>query len=264
MPKRPSEKNTLRQEREKLHVMLLSSVSHDLKTPLACVIGSLEIYQQLKDTLSTEHKDTLINTAIEEARRLDSFVTNIIDMSRLESGIRFKREYVDVGQLVRQCVLKMESRLRRHEVLLEVPFPVMAGVGASWISRAVIQLLDNAARYTSAGTRISVAVSKDASSCRIVVRDNGKGLSKKIKAGLFNKHARTARKDATTGTGLGLPICRAVMEAHGGSIRADTPAGGGTVFTLTLPATFRAARKQKRGPVERADTLNPLPLKGEG
>jgi len=242
MAARPSDKNKLWQEREKLHAMLLSSVSHDLKTPLSCIIGSLEIYQQLKGTLSSEHKDTLINTAIEEARRLDSFVSNILDMSKLESGGRFKYEYVDIGELVRQCVLQMEPRLRQHDVQLALSSRLMVEVNASWINRAVALLLDNAARYTPQGSMIRVMASGDGKSFHIAVRDHGPGIPRKIQTKLFLKHARAARQDAKIGTGLGLPICKAVADAHGGSIALDTPADGGACFTLTLPL----AQKQKR------------------
>jgi len=248
MTARHTNNDTLRQEREKLHAMLLSSVSHDLKTPLACIIGSLEIYQQLKATLSKEHKDTLINTAIEEARRLDSFITNILDMSTLESGVRFTFESLDIGQLVRQCALRMEPALRQHEVVLDLPSQVMAEVSASWISRAVDLLLDNAAKYTAAGTKVMVAVSGDGFSCRIAVRDHGPGIPNGMKAGLFLKSTRTAQRDIkTASTGLGLPICKFIAEAHGGAIRVDSPAeGGGAAFTITLPLTQEDVKAKKR------------------
>jgi len=236
MSAHPSDKKNLQQEHNKLHVMLLSSVSHDLKTPLACVIGSLEIHQHLKDVLSAEHKDTLIATAIEEARRLDSFITNILDMSALENGVHLKRESVDMGQLVRQCVLQMEPRLRHHEMQLELSSGMMTEVSVSWISRAVTLLLNNAAQYTPAKTKIVVTITGDKTLCRITVRDHGPGISKKLRTGIFHKHTRATRQDSkTAGTGLGLPICKAIAEAHGGTIRMHTPSGGGVAFTLTLP-----------------------------
>jgi two-component system sensor histidine kinase KdpD len=169
-------------------------------------------------------------------------------MSRLESGVRFNYELTDMGQLVRQCVLQMEPRLRQHEVQLELPSQLMAEVSASWISRAVTLLLDNAARYTPAGTRILVAVSGDGFSCRIAMRDHGPGIPAKLKTGLFLKSTRVDRKDAKmASTGLGLPICKIVAEGHGGSIRVDAPRdGGGTVFTLTLPVSQKNVKAKKR------------------
>ena len=243
-----SDQHILQQEREKLHVMLLSSVSHDLKTPLSCIIGSLEIHQQLKATLSADHKDTLINTAIEEARRLDSFITNIIDMSKLESGIAFKREPVSIASLAEQCVLQLEPHMNGRKIGLELLSQVTAEVNAAWISRAITLLLDNALRYTPEEAEITVSVSGDNCAFWIAVRDSGPGISSKLQSGIFQKHTRAERQDSKiAGTGLGLPICKAIIEAHGGSIRMESSSAG-TVFTLALPVT-RTHLKQKKAPV---------------
>jgi two-component system, OmpR family, sensor histidine kinase KdpD len=233
-----SNKDIPKQTRENLHAMLLSSISHDLKTPLACIIGSLDIYQQLKDTLSEERKTSLISSAIMEARRLDSFITNILDMAKLESDISFKHECVDIGQLVRQCILKMEPVLCQHKVRLELPSKIiMADINELWITRALALLLDNAALYTSINTDIVVTVTKDNLACWIAVRDYGPGIPKKLLPTLFHKHSRAVYKDTkTAGTGLGLPICKAIAQKHGGTIWCDKPGSGdGTVFTITLP-----------------------------
>jgi len=241
-----SHEDTPKQTREDLHAMLLSSVSHDLKTPLACVIGSLDIYQQLKDTLSEERKNSLISTAISEARRLDRFITNILDMAKLESDIIFKREFVDIRQLVRQCVLRMEPVLCQHHVHLELSSEIMAEVNELWITRALTLLLDNAALYAPVDTDIMVTATKDNLACWIAVRDYGPGIPKKIAPTLFHKHSRATREDTKiAGTGLGLPICKAIIERHGGGIWCDKPVSGdGTVFTITLPLRQKKAKKR--------------------
>lgn len=250
MPVSTSNKNNPQQIREDLHAMLLSSVSHDLKTPLACIIGSLDIYQHLKDTLSEERKDSLIIAAIKEARRLDSFITNILDMARLESDKAFKYERIDIGQLVRQCVLKMDAVLNQHDVKLELASQVMVDVNELWIARAVTLLLDNAALYTPVNTQILVTVTSDQLACWVAVRDFGPGIPKKIVPALFHKHSRTTQEDTkTAGTGLGLPICKAIAEMHGGAIRCEEAASGdGTVFTITLPVIQKKQKhKEKLG-----------------
>lgn len=244
-----SHKATLEQTRDNLHAMLLSSVSHDLKTPLACIIGSLDIYQHLKDTLSEERKTALISSAINEARRLDSFITNILDMAKLESALPFKCEHVDVGQLVRQCVLKMEPVLNHHNVRLELPSKIiMADINELWITRALALLLDNVVLYTPADTDIVITLTKDNLACWIAVRDYGPGIPKKMLPTLFHKHRRAVLEDTkTAGTGLGLPICKAIAQKHSGAIWCDKPnSGDGTVFTITLPLNQKKAKKETR------------------
>ncbi|HEU5048537.1 MAG TPA: ATP-binding protein [Rickettsiales bacterium] len=240
-----SHQDTLQQEHDKFHAMLLTSVSHDLKTPIACIIGSLDIYQQLKGTLSEERKDILIATAINEARRLDNFITNILDMAKLESGIIFQYENIDIAQLVRQCVHQMESVLSQHPVQLELPRQLMGQVNELWISRVLALLLSNAALYTPADTNILVSVTSDNIACWITIRDYGPGISKKMATTIFQKHHRTMLKDTkVAGTGLGLPICKAIAEKHGGAIRCETPdSGDGTIFTITLPLHHKRIKK---------------------
>ncbi len=243
-----SHKGIPKQTRGDLHAMLLSSVSHDLKTPLACVIGSLEIYQHLKDMLSQERKNALISTAIKEARRLDSFITNILDMARLESDITFKYERVDIGQLVQQCVLKMRPLLEQHEVQLDLPSQVVAEVNEIWITRALTLLLENSTLYAPAGTAISVAVTKDDKACWIAVRDHGPGMSRKMASAIFHKTSRAAYQDAKIAvTGLGLPICKAIAERHGGAIWCEKPSSGdGIVFTIIVPISQKKGKTKKR------------------
>lgn len=227
----------LRQEREKVHTMLLSSVSHDLKTPLASVIGSLEIHQRLKHTLSDERRDALIATALAEAQRLDSFITNILDMARLENGVRFNRQRTDLGQLIRQCIRQNGLRMRQHDIRFEPPAcAVDAEVDASWICRALLLLLDNAAKYTPDHTPITIQLTAESDSCILAVRDYGSGIPEDMKTEIFHKYTRITKQDATVaGTGLGLPICKAVAEGHCGSIRIDNMTDGGAMFSLTLP-----------------------------
>lgn len=244
MTRNSSNQKDLLQEREKLHAMLLSSVSHDLKTPLACVIGSLEIYQQLKGTLSEEHKNTLIATAIDEARHLDSFVTNILDMAKLERGVFISHELTDIVQIIRQCLLQMQPRLPHYELKLELPRKLMAEVSAPWIGRAVMLLLDNAVRYTPVGTKIRISLYNEKDFFLISVSDNGPGIPPKRRKEIFHKRERVARQDAkTAGTGLGLSICKAIMEAHGGIITLECPVEAGSIFTLKLPLVAKKVKK---------------------
>lgn len=235
-----AEQHLIQAEREKLRSMLLSSVSHDLKTPLASVIGSLSVYRSMRKNLSEEHIETLISTALEEAQRLDSFITNILDMTRLESGqIEMKEEWMNPARLVGDVTRRLRERLRRHEVVcegdrerLEVSMDVM-------MTGQVLQnLLDNAVKYTPQETRIDVSWKMDEEGFRLSVRDRGAGIPEDQLEKIFDKYSRLKRQDSqVAGTGLGLAVARAIMRAQGGEIVASNHSEGGAVFTLVLPRT---------------------------
>ncbi|HVY13174.1 MAG TPA: ATP-binding protein, partial [Alphaproteobacteria bacterium] len=235
------EEGRVREEREKLRSMLLSSVSHDLKTPLASVIGSLSVYRSIGAQLPEAQRSMLLQTALEEAQRLDSFITNILDMTRLESGqIQFKQEWVKASDLVRSVEKRLRDRLHAHPLTVvgrqaadqqEVCTDVM-------MTEQVLQnVLDNAAKYTPAGTGIEVNWGVQDGQFQFQVRDRGPGIPDGQLEKIFDKYARIKRTDSqSAGTGLGLAIARSVMQAQGGSITAANHPEGGAVFTIVLPA----------------------------
>lgn len=239
------EESRLRDEREKLRSMLLSSVSHDLKTPLASVIGALSVYQTMGTNLSEEHRVTLITTALEEAQRLDSFITNILDMTRLESGeVNFKREWVSPADIFRKVERRMRNRLRNH-ILVVAPSPA-AEIHAdpTSIEQVMQNLLDNAAKYTPSGTRIDLRAYPQGKQYVIELRDHGEGIPADKLGTVFDKYARLKKTDSqVAGTGLGLSICKSVLQAQGGTIEAANHSEGGAVFTLTFPR-WRSAEKR--------------------
>lgn len=240
-----AEERLLQAEREKLRAMLLSSVSHDLKTPLASVIGSLSVYRSMRINLSEEHRETLISTALDEAQRLDSFITNILDMTRLESGkIEMKEEWMNPRRLVNEVCRRLHERLRRHEVVchgedMDVAMDVM-------MTGQVLQnLLDNAVKYTPPGTRIEISWALDDEGFQLRVRDHGAGIPEDHLEKVFDKYARLKRQDSqVAGTGLGLAVARAVIRAQGGEIVASNHAEGGAIFTLVLPKARRTSGKE--------------------
>ncbi len=237
------EESRLRDEREKLRSMLLSSVSHDLKTPLASVIGALSVYQTMGAKLSDEHRATLISTALEEAQRLDSFITNILDMTRLESGtIDFKKEWVAPEDIIRRAERRMRHRLANHHL---GALPNETGreilIDTSSAEQMLQNLLDNAVKYTPQGTQITIQAYSEGSQFIIAVRDHGEGIPADKLDKIFDKYARLRRTDSqVAGTGLGLAICRSMMQSQGGSIEARNHPEGGAVFTLIFPQWRRA------------------------
>jgi len=239
------------EEREKLRSMLLSSISHDFKTPIAGIVGALSVHQSMGSRLTEAKRDELIEAAIEEAQRLDSFITNILDMTRLESGnIRFKQDWYDIDGILEGVTKRMQHRLRNH--ILEVrpnPPDVEVYMDAMMVGQVLQNLLDNACKYTPAGTRIEISCSVDKTQgflCQ--VRDYGNGLSPEKMGHIFDKYTRLHKKDLqVAGTGLGLAIAKAVMEAQGGWVRVANHPEGGAVFTLCLPKWRKVKVEKMQG-----------------
>ncbi len=235
---RAMETTRIREEREKLRSMLLSSVSHDLKTPLASIIGALGVCRNQGNQLTIENQKTLIETAFEEAVRLDSFITNILDITRLESGkIIFRHDWHNAEILVKAVIKRLGHRLRHHQVvILPCTKNIEIYADVTMTSQVIQNLLDNAYKYTPAGTRIEVRLYEEDKGFCYEVHDYGAGLPPDKLERIFDKYARLQMKDSqVAGTGLGLAICKAVMEAQGGTITAENHPESGAVFTLRLP-----------------------------
>lgn len=235
---RSMEETRLRDEREKLRVMLLSSVSHDFKTPLAGIIGALSVYRSLGDRLTQPKRDELIETAIDEAQRLDNFITNVLDMTRLESGnIQFRKEWYNVEDVIENVTRRMQPRCKQHELIVQpCPPDIEVRMDLLMTQQVIQNIIDNACKYTRAGTHIEIRCSiekKRGFLCEI--RDFGPGIPNKKLTSIFDKYTRLQKKDAqVASTGLGLAIAKAVMEAQGGWISAANHPEGGAVFTLCL------------------------------
>ncbi len=235
---RSMEKTRIREEREKLRSMLLSSVSHDLKTPLAGIIGALSVHQSLGNRLSQDKRDDLLNSSLEEAQRLDSFITNILDMTRLESGnIKFKQEWFNVQSMIDGVRKRLGHRLKQRKLIVH-PFPEMEVFMDVVMTEQVLQnILDNACKYTQEGSKIEIFCLADTEKGFVCsVRDHGKGLPPEKIDQVFDKYARLQKQDSqVAGTGLGLAISKAVIEAQKGMITAENHPDGGAVFTFSLP-----------------------------
>ena len=233
----PSENETsFDRDRELMHRQLFSAVSHDLKTPLASMIGSLEIHQRMKEKLSLDKRDALISTALQEAYRLDNFVTNILDMGKLESGmVKMCKEKVDIGQLVNDCLTNMDNRLQHcHLKVKDMDGGLVVQTDPSLLSRALALVLDNAVKYGGSQPSIVLCYGRDNGEGIISVEDNGKGIPSDKHEKIFQKYTRFAKSDQqSAGTGLGLAICREIMRLISGSVLVSAaPEGKGAVFTL--------------------------------
>ncbi|HWI62787.1 MAG TPA: ATP-binding protein [Symbiobacteriaceae bacterium] len=225
-------------EAEKLHAALLHSISHSLRTPLASIIGSLStILDPSRGRLDPDTRIDLVQTAREEAERLDEFVGDLLDMARVEAGhLKLLIDLYDLGDVIGAGVRQAERALRGRSVQVEMPRDLpLVPLDQVLIVEVIENLLSNAAKYSPVATPIEIAVSPSAAEVRLAVSDHGGGIPEADRERVFEKFYRVERPGGPIGTGLGLAICKGIVEAHGGRIWAEARAGGGTVVLFTLP-----------------------------
>jgi two-component system sensor histidine kinase KdpD len=233
-------------ETERLRTALLSSISHDLRTPLASIVGSVTSLRQLGEQMSKQDRGELLATIEEESGRLARFVGNLLDMTKLEAGaIDVRRDWVDVGDAIRGAVARARKSFpgRKTEVSIAKSVPLVRG-DATLLEQVIFNLLDNAHKYSDARSITRVAVRPMDDSVEIAVTDDGVGIPPEALEKVFDKFYRVAGSDVRTpGTGLGLSICAGLVRAMGGSIRAESPIAKhrGTRVQISLPASERAA-----------------------
>ena len=226
----------LRIESERLRNSLLSALSHDLRTPLAALVGLAESLALTRPALS----DTQLESAqaiADEARRMNALVNNLLDMARIQSGaVKLRREWQPfeevVGSALKAAHLPLQRR--RVETALDPGLPLVE-FDALLIERVLYNLLENAGKYAPEDTLIRLAATVSGDDLLVTISDNGPGLPKGQEESIFEKFTRGARESATPGVGLGLAISRAILEAHHGRIWAENNPGGGARFCFTLP-----------------------------
>lgn len=226
----------LLQASEKLHTALMNSVSHDLRIPLVSIQGALTTLQEKPSLLDDERRQAVIGNALSETDRLNRLVGNLLQKTRLDTGhLTLKRLPCDVEDLVSHTLGSLSYRLEGRPLEVEVPadLPLVA-MDFVLIAQVLTNLLENALAYSEPGTPITVVASTEGEWLGLEVRDRGRGLGSADPERLFEKFER-GPDDSTPGVGLGLSICRGLVEAHGGRIQAAPRSGGGAVFRFTLP-----------------------------
>lgn len=227
----------LLQATEKLQAALLNSISHDLRTPLVSITGALTSLQDGGIVLDDEIRGSLIETARQEADRLNRLVGNLLSMTRLEGGaMKVASEPEDVQDAIGAALEQLNDRLGDHPVEIDVPedFPLVA-MDFALIVQVLVNLVDNAVKYSPAGAPIEIQAQLEGDWAYVIVADRGVGIPEEDLARIFDKFYRVQRPGSVTGTGLGLAICKGIVEAHGGRITAVNRTGGGAMITLALP-----------------------------
>lgn len=229
------EKTMLEAESEKLRNILLSSVSHDLRTPLAVITGAASTLLLEGSKISDEYKKELLRSVHEEGARLARMVTNLLDVSSLKSGsVKLNKELYFIEELIGSALMRVESKLEKHQVVTTIdnglPLVRMDGL---LIEQVLINLLENVADYTPDGTQVTISAHVEKPDLHVVITDNGPGIPKGEEEKIFDKFYNAQRADNKGG--LGLAICRGIIKAHDGKIWAQNAPEGGAIFTFTLP-----------------------------
>ncbi len=223
-------------EAERMRNILLSSVSHDLKTPLTVIAGSASTLLEGPASLDEATKKELAQTIFEEARRLDRLVMNLLEMSRLQSGqVKLHKEWHVLEEVLGSALNQLEAQLKGRPLTIDLAVDLpLVNLDALLIERVFINLLDNALKYTPEGTPLTITGYRDGQEVVVEVADAGPGLPAAALERLFEKFYQAA-PGATRGVGLGLSICRGIVEIHGGRMWAANRPGGGALFGFTLP-----------------------------
>ncbi|MBI5262226.1 MAG: sensor histidine kinase KdpD [Bradyrhizobium sp.] len=232
-------------ESERLRSALLTSISHDLKTPLASVLGAASTMRDLSGALSDTEKRDLLATVIEESERLNRFIANLLDMTRLESGaIVPKTALHDLSEIVGSALRRAGKILIRHKISLELAADLpMLEVDAVLSEQVLFNLLDNAAKYSPPDSTISIRSLRDGNHVVLQVADEGEGIPPAELESVFDKFYRVQKGDhVRPGTGLGLAISRGFVEAMGGTIMAANRVDrSGAVLTIRLPVPVQTS-----------------------
>ncbi|QXZ10730.1 sensor histidine kinase KdpD [Comamonas sp. Y33R10-2] len=223
-------------EGERMRNTLLSAVSHDLRTPLTSILGAAQA--GLPHTQPGAAQDMLMQIR-NQAQAMQQLVENLLAMARLQQGgVHLKREWLPVDELVGSALRQMQERLTSHVVRTELPADLpLLHIDAMLMERVLVNLLDNAIKYTPAGTAITVKAQNDGKDCLLCVEDAGPGLPGHVPLEqLFEPFTRGEAESTVTGMGLGLALAQRIVEAHNGSLRATAAQPGpGTLFTIHLP-----------------------------
>jgi len=224
-------------EAERLRNSLLSAISHDLRTPLATIVGSASALVEDDGHLQPQDKLDLSRGIVDEAERMSNLVNNILDMAKLDAGVvELKKEWHPVEEIVGTVLTRLQKHLASRPVKVKLPPGIpMVFADSVLIEQVLINLLENAVRYTPPGSALEITCETSANTVEISVADHGAGLPKGREDVLFEKFYQARHEAAQSGVGLGLAICRAIVEVHGGRIYALNRPSGGAVFTFVLP-----------------------------
>jgi two-component system sensor histidine kinase KdpD len=249
-----------RVEAEFLRNTLLSSVSHDLRTPLAAIVGAADTLLQTDGSIEPSTRRDLTETVLDESRRMERLIGNLLDVTRLESGgLNLRREWQPVAEGIGAALHRARHRLAGRDVRVDVPADLpMIRVDAVSFEQVLSNLLDNAAEYTPPGGPLEVAATAADGRVVVSVADRGPGVPAGAEEQVFQKFFRAHHGGGgRRGIGLGLAICRGIVEAHGGRITVANRPDGGAVFRIDLPLETAPPTAEEDGSAKPLDGPRP-------
>ena len=228
---------TLKMQAETLRNSLLSSISHDLRNPLATIVGAASTLETDEKHLDEGSRRKLVTVISEEAQRMSDLTIKILEMARLEAGeVVLNREWYAMEEIVGSALRRLDKKLKTRQVnIIMANNLALINVDAVLLQQVMVNLLDNADKYSPASLPIDISVETTPLGLSIAVADRGPGIPDNLQQKVFDKFFRVNEESAQSGVGLGLSICRAIVEAHGGKIQATNRSGGGTLFQFNLP-----------------------------
>jgi two-component system sensor histidine kinase KdpD len=234
---RETHRQKLAAEGERLRNALLAAVSHDLRTPLAAIAGAASSLASSEARLDADARRDLVLTILEESGRMNRLANNLLDMGRVQTpGVALRKDWLPIEEVIGSALEQLELPLRGREVAIHVPqgFPLVP-IDDVLVERVLVNLLENALRYTPPGSAIELSATAAPGEAIVEVLDRGPGIPPGEEERIFDKFHRGTSARSARGIGLGLAVARAIVEAHGGTIRAANRPDGGAVFRFTLP-----------------------------
>jgi two-component system sensor histidine kinase KdpD len=239
------ERAKLAAEADRLRSALLTSISHDLKTPLAAILGAAGMLREPPDGLLKDDEAELLGTVVDESERLNRFIANLLDMTRIESGAMAPNAGLNfVGDIVGTALQRTRKITAGHRVAVDIPADLpMLNIDPVLFEQVLFNLVDNASKYAPEGTTIALKGWADGAAVVLQVIDEGPGIPAEDLERVFDSFYRVRKGDQVrAGTGLGLSICRGFVEAMGGSITAGNRQDrSGAIFTIRMPIPKQAA-----------------------
>ncbi len=242
-----AQKTQLLEATEKLQGALLNSISHDLRTPLVSVTGVLSSLQDDGTQLDPGTRKNLIETAREEADRLNRLVGNLLDMTRIQAGaMRVAKEPIEVQDLVGAALEQLSGRINDRVIRVDVPQDLVMPMDQGLMVQVLVNVVDNALKYSPPDSPIDISARPREDRVEIEVADRGIGIPGQDRTRVFDKFYRVERTSQVSGTGMGLAICKGIVEAHGGEIEAEPREGGGTIIRISMPLETAVSREEEK------------------
>jgi two-component system sensor histidine kinase KdpD len=248
-------------ETERLRSALLSAVSHDLRTPLSVIAGAGSTLLEDGAALDARAARELAVSIVDESDRLNRLVANLLDMTRLQSGaLEIRKEWQPIEEVIGPALARLSRQLSDHPIATRIEHDLpFAPFDDLLLQQVMVNLLENAARYTPPGTPIEILARREDNAIAVEIADRGPGLPPDELNRIFEKFYRADSSKSRSGSGLGLAICRGIVQLHGGKIQAENRPGGGALFRFTIPLEGTPPAAPPQEPNASPDTV-----KGEG